>query len=86
VGNCWKRKILYRVGEFKASETVTHGALVKTSQGNFFIAISLGLVSLDQQKYFVVSPDSTIGKLLMGKKVGEVISWNGNEHKILAIE
>lgn len=62
------------------------GSLVHTSQGIFYIAISVGLVEVDQEKIFVISDQSPIGKLLMGKKVDETISWNGKGYDILKIE
>ena len=62
------------------------GSFVHTSQGNFYIAISLGLVEVANEKVFVISDQSPIGKLLMGKRIGETISWNGKGYDILKIE
>jgi hypothetical protein len=62
------------------------GALVTTSKGVFYIAISLGAVPLQGKIYFIVSADSPIGKLLIGKKVGDLITWNGNQHEIKKVE
>jgi hypothetical protein len=66
--------------------TTAPGALITTSKGVFYIAISLGLVTIQTKPYFVVSVDSPIGKLLLGKKVGESITWNGNQHEIKKVE
>ena len=65
---------------------VTPGSLVHTSGGVFYISISLGLISLDQKQYYVVSSDSPIGKLLMGKIQGDSFIWNGLSNTILSIE
>jgi hypothetical protein len=62
------------------------GALVTTSKGVFYIAISLGSVTLQNKPYFIVSAESPIGKLLIGKKAGESITWNGNLHEIKKVE
>jgi hypothetical protein len=62
------------------------GSIVTTSNGVFYIAISLGQVMLEQMKFLVISPDSPIGKLLMGKKLGESIVWNKVTYIILEIE
>jgi len=68
------------------SDVVVPGSLVTTTQGVFYIAISLGIVKLGQQNYFVVSGDSPIGKLLMGKTVRDSFQWNGKEYVIEQIE
>lgn len=67
-------------------EIVSLGSLVATSRGIFFIAISIGMVTIDANQYFVISPESPIGKLLLGKKVGESIIWNDLAYGIHSIE
>lgn len=65
--------------------TVTSGSLVTTSNGLFYIAISIGATTLDQTTFYIVSPDSPAGKLLMGKKKGDTINWNGKSYLIQEI-
>src|SRR3954467_3556984 len=40
------------------SEIIIPGSLVKTSKGDFYISISIGLITLEQKQYFVIAPDS----------------------------
>lgn len=68
------------------SDRVTHGSLVTTSSGIFFIAISIGKVELDNNLYYVVSPGSPVGKLLMGKRAGEGFLWNGTTDTIISVD
>ena len=70
----------------RASDVVIPGSLVTTSKGMFYIAISMGIVEFDRQKYFVVSVDSPIGKLLMGKKAGDIVTWNNQPYAIQSVE
>jgi transcription elongation GreA/GreB family factor len=77
--------ILHALPYTIASEHVKAGSLVTTSKGIFFIAISLGQVAIQDKKYFVVSTDSPIGKLLLGRKKGDSFHWNGFEHTVQAI-
>jgi transcription elongation GreA/GreB family factor len=49
------------------------GSLVNTTQGIFYIAVSLGPVEVLNEKYLVVSTFSPIGKALLGKKKGDVV-------------
>ena len=66
----------------RVSQTVIPGSLITTSKGIFYIAISIGLVTLEKSSYYIVAPDSPIGKLFMGKKVKDEIVWNGNKYVI----
>jgi transcription elongation GreA/GreB family factor len=71
---------------FTSSEIVVPGSLVKTSRGIFYIAISLGLVTQAHQAYFIVSADSPIGKLLLKKRAGDVITWQSQSYEIQSVE
>ena len=62
------------------------GSLVTTTNGVFFLAISIGPIQLDKNQYFVISPESPVGKLLIGKKPGARISWNDKEYIVQSID
>ncbi|PWJ43029.1 GreA/GreB family elongation factor [Sediminitomix flava] len=55
---------------------IRKGAIVKTSHGNFFIAIHVGPVEFEGDTYFVISPKAPIAKVLLGKSVGESFDFN----------
>ena len=67
------------------SKVVRLGSLIETNKGNYFLAISVGIVLIDEHKYFVVSTVSPIGKALLGKKEGEELLFNGRKIKINSI-
>lgn len=67
-------------------DEVRVGAIVQTTRYHFFIAISIGKISLDGVDYLLVSPQSPIGQLLLSKKPGDCITFNRLEEKILRIE
>ena len=52
-------------------KVVSLGSLVETEKGMFFIAISLGELSFNQEKIFVISAESPLAKAMNGKKTGE---------------
>lgn len=62
------------------------GSLVQTSRGTFFISISAGKITLDGADYFAVSPASPIGALLLGKRVGEVATFNRMTYNVLSVD
>ena len=61
------------------------GSLIYTNQGNYFLAISVGQIEVLKKNYFVVSPSSPIGKLLLGKSKGDTFLFNGNKIKVMEI-
>ncbi|MDM1295779.1 GreA/GreB family elongation factor [Sphingobacterium sp. N143] len=67
------------------ADLVKVGSLVKTNTGIYFIAVSIGLLKIDAANIFVISPVSPIGKLLLGKTVGDSFSFNGVDQRILAV-
>jgi transcription elongation GreA/GreB family factor len=64
------------------SDRIRHGSLVYTSQGTFYISISAGQLNVDGKSVFAVSPASPIGKLLLDKKKGDSLSFNGKNYLI----
>jgi transcription elongation GreA/GreB family factor len=67
------------------TKTVRVGSLVITNQGNFYIAISAGQFSIDNEAYFVISPASPIGQKLIGLHVEQGFSFNKRDFKVLQI-
>ncbi|NOQ70835.1 MAG: 3-oxoacyl-ACP synthase [Crocinitomix sp.] len=53
------------------------GSLVIASNGNFYIAISVGKIELDGTLYFAISPSSPMGQILGGLKKGDETEFNG---------
>ena len=49
-------------------KTVSLGSLVETDKGKFFIAVSLGELSFNQEKIFIISAESPLAKAMNGKK------------------
>lgn len=64
---------------------VALGSLVTTNNGSFYIAVSIGKTTLNNQHYFVISHSSPIGKLLFGKAVDEEVSFNNKKYIIRGI-
>lgn len=61
------------------------GSYIETSNGNFLLGIALGSVSLEHKIYFIISPISPLGKLLLGKKPGAAVLFNNRSYQILTI-
>lgn len=65
------KNALAQINIKKLSETVILGSLVYTSQFNYFIAISAGLLTVESEIVYAISPQTPIGQLLLGKRVGD---------------
>ncbi|MDX5586330.1 MAG: 3-oxoacyl-ACP synthase [Aureibaculum sp.] len=70
------RLILSKIRINDISEIIKLGSVVITNRGNYFLAISAGEINILGIKYFAVSTASPIGKLLLGKSVGDAFDFN----------
>lgn len=66
-----QREILEMINPLKTHDTAETGALVTTSSGLFFIAISTDEVTIDEEEYCIISAESPIGMAMAGKKKGD---------------
>ncbi len=66
-----ERLTLDRIDIDLTPNRVAVGSLVGTSVGTFWIAVSLGILTIDNQPTMVVSAASPIGQALMGLQVGD---------------
>jgi len=67
------RKINWR----KESQIVELGSLVTTTNGEYYLSIGLGKITLNNQDYYCVSAISPIGQKMMNKTAGDEIEFNG---------
>ena len=75
-------KTIQKLGD---SDSVGQGSLVITNEGFYLIAISLGKVKLEDETYYVISPESPISKSIWGRKSGHKIQFQNREIEILKI-
>ena len=64
---------------------VATGALIETASGYIFIAISLGLVEIDEQRIIVISPTAPLAQAMLGSMEGDTIVFNNQEYEIKKI-
>ncbi|MES2110691.1 MAG: 3-oxoacyl-ACP synthase [Bacteroidota bacterium] len=58
------------------------GNVVITDNGSFYIAVSAGILEVDGEKYFAISPSSPIGLKLLGQKQGGMFKLNDKIYQI----
>ena len=59
---------LDRLKRAESSDKVGFGSVVETSFGNYFISISAGRIIVDDQKYFAISPQAPLGKVIFTER------------------
>ena len=79
------KKVLPYLKDYKPKDVVELGSAVKTTGANYYISASLGQAKIDSEQYFTISAVTPIGQLLMGKKVGDAINFNGKTFEIESI-
>jgi transcription elongation GreA/GreB family factor len=68
-----------------SSNKIETGSVVTTNNGNFYIAISAGVVDYNGQSYFAISPASPVGLKLKGLQTGDSFILNGKKYQIEAV-
>ncbi|MDB0023197.1 GreA/GreB family elongation factor [Flavobacteriaceae bacterium] len=61
---------------------VSPGSIIFTSNNNYFISISSEIYSSDINKIYCVSTNTPIAKSYLGKKIGDIVTFNNIESKI----
>jgi|AntRauTorckE6833_2_1112554.scaffolds.fasta_scaffold77627_2 transcription elongation GreA/GreB family factor len=70
---------LHQINASEQNQEVQFGSIVKTTLAQYFISISYGKISVDNTDVFMVSAITPLAQIMMGKKAGEKIKWNGKE-------
>jgi len=69
------QEVLSKLDTSTSSKTIGFGSIVHTTQANYFIAISAGILEVNSKMYYAISSTTPIGLLLMGKQKGDSITF-----------
>ena len=78
-------KALNLINPDEDCQIVKLGSLVLTTNGNFYISISIGKLSIEKTDYFAISPLTPIGIKLSGLKKGDKMNFNKKDYLIQGI-
>lgn len=79
------KAVLSKIDPNSSSKIIGLGSAVFTDKGNYFIAVSLGELNIENTSFYAISGATPIGQLLFGKQVGKEIAFRGNKMIILEI-
>jgi hypothetical protein len=71
--------------DLRSTEIIKTGSCVETDLALYFIAVGLGLLTIEMQTIAVLSPRSPLALQMMGKKQGDQFTFNGKSYLILRI-
>ena len=80
-----QNETLQKIDINKTSQNITIGSLVYTTGMNYFIALSLGELEVNNHTFYAVSLSTPIGKLLLSKKQGDTIAFRDNVFTITKV-
>ncbi|MCU0423309.1 MAG: hypothetical protein MUC81_10910 [Bacteroidia bacterium] len=78
-------QIIRGIDDTEIYNYVKIGSVVTTNMGVFFIAVSLGFITVADNKIALISSSSPIGNLMMGKKSGDKFNFNQTQYEILTV-
>lgn len=67
------------------TERVNMGALVFTNKARFYISVSLGEFFFEGDRFYAISEESPMAKIMFGKKVGDSFVLNNIQQEITEI-
>lgn len=76
---------LHKIDPTSTSKSVVLGSVVFSTEANYYIGISAGVLTVDGQSFFAISPNTPIGLLLMGKKPGDHVYFKEAGFEILKL-
>ena len=79
------KETLAKINIEKSSEIAHLGSIVSTNKISYYLSISAGQLTIESNTYFAISISSPIGRLLLGKKVGDSFTFNNNEMLITSV-
>lgn len=79
------KKTLDQIDPARICNKVEAGCLVHTSAGQYFVAVGLGKIKLDNTLYYAISVEAPISRQLLGKRKGDVVEFNQKQIRILNI-
>jgi transcription elongation GreA/GreB family factor len=77
--------LLHKVPRNTTFTSVGLGAMVVTNGNSYFIGVSAGEITHENEKIYCISPATPIGKLLMGKQAGDNFTFQFKETTVLIV-
>jgi hypothetical protein len=80
-----QKAALEKINPVIAAIEVVNGSLIKTNRGYLFLSIAVGKAIIDGNIVIALSPQSPLGKKLMGLRIADTTEINNNSYLIESI-
>lgn len=80
-----QKQILQKINVEAKHQKVALGSVIKTTQANYFIAVSAGELVVDNTRFFAISAATPIAQMLLSKGVDDAIVFRGNQFRVISI-
>ena len=77
---------LQQIPTAQAGTKVLPGSVVYTTNGNYYISISVGKLQVDGTACYAISPSSPIGMKMMNQQAGDSFELGGKKFVINRVE
>jgi transcription elongation GreA/GreB family factor len=74
-----QKKVLSNLKSDTVLDHVDFGSLVETNLGKYFIAVGLGMLTVENEKIYCISLASPVGQAIRDKKAGEKVNFQGRD-------
>jgi hypothetical protein len=81
-----QKAALEKINPAVTAPMVVSGSLIKTNQGWLYMSVALGRAAVDDIAVIALSPQSPLGKNLMGLKVSDTCMMNNIEYRIESLQ
>ena len=79
------KQILYKINPESTSKNIGLGSVVFTTTSNYFISISAGELKVENETFYAISASTPIGQLLLGKSVGDKVTFRNMTFEITEV-
>jgi transcription elongation GreA/GreB family factor len=80
------QETLKKIDPNSQHQKITLGSVIKTSQSNYFIAISASEFTVKDTTYYTISAATPIAQALLSKQVGDVATFRNLSFRIIDIQ
>ncbi|TXE18416.1 3-oxoacyl-ACP synthase [Psychroserpens burtonensis] len=78
-------QLLSKIDVSKSTKIIGLGSIAYTTQANYFVAVSAGEFIVAHEKFYAISANTPIGRLLLGKTTGDKVQFRDQNFEIITI-
>ena len=80
-----QKQVLESIDVDKVNKKIGIGSLIQTNTFLFFMSTALPKITIEEIDVVALSPNSPLGKIMLGKETNEEFEFNGTKYKILSV-